>query len=86
MEMSQKQLAMLMQGFTSKDKPRKKIDILCPKCNKEAWDAEPNVVHMSNPPKKRIFCDCGYEGLVEIEANKNRNTWETDPPTEAEIF
>jgi hypothetical protein len=36
-------------------------NIACPKCGKEMYDTDNNIL-TSNPPKKNIHCICGYKG------------------------
>jgi DNA-directed RNA polymerase subunit RPC12/RpoP len=37
--------------------------IACPKCGKELWDTNPNMILTSSPPQKDIHClACGYSG------------------------
>lgn len=39
----------------------------CPECKGRLSDTEPNVTHMSNPPKKRVHClDCEYKGFLNV--------------------
>ena len=43
------------------DKYPKLNHIACPKCGKEMYDTN-EIILMSNPPKKNVYCDCGYKG------------------------
>ncbi len=37
--------------------------IACPNCGKELFDSQPDIILMTNPPKKHIECgNCGFEG------------------------
>ena len=39
--------------------------IACPNCGKELWDTNPDMVLLSNPPKKNIHCEsCNYRGYA----------------------
>lgn len=36
--------------------------IACPECGQELFDTDRRETLMSNPPKTRIHCACGYTG------------------------
>jgi len=36
--------------------------IACPKCGKEMYDVNPNVVLTMDPPMVNVGCSCGYHG------------------------
>ena len=37
--------------------------IACPNCGEELFDSQPDIILMTNPPKKHIECgNCGFEG------------------------
>lgn len=35
--------------------------IACPECGKEMVLSEPGRILLTNPPKERIHCECGYK-------------------------
>ena len=36
--------------------------IACPECGKEMIDTDPYIVLPTDPPQKRIGCECGFSG------------------------
>ena len=39
-----------------------KNGIACPKCGKELFDSEPDIILTSFPPEKDVYCECGFRG------------------------
>jgi hypothetical protein len=36
--------------------------IACPQCGSELLDSSPSITLTSDPPQKRVHCQCGYAG------------------------
>ena len=41
-------------------------ELICPKCRKQLFDLEPDMLLMSSPPKLKVGClnsNCDYQGF-----------------------
>jgi hypothetical protein len=54
-------LALKSYGDWNMSKPQRN-GIGCPKCGEELLDSNPMLTLTSNPPQKKVHCDCGYSG------------------------
>lgn len=68
MLIKKEQVGMLLKGFGGMAKRLTKSKTPCPMCKKPLYDKEGGAVHLTEPPRKRVYCKaCKFDGFIKVD-------------------